>query len=120
MPLVTPARAFELIAPLLVLGAAATLFFEERPRPGWSPECTQPSPPDLLIEVSGATARCRAHMVAYHHVPTPGVDYLTMRGYWQLDLVSTNEKWVIRRWTIVRTAPWEGNPDLYRIAREGA
>ncbi|MBA6434370.1 hypothetical protein [Streptomyces sp. GMR22] len=74
----------------------------------------------LPVCVAGATARCRAHMVAYHHVPTPGVDYLTMRGYWQLDLVSTNEKWVIRRWTIVRTAPWEGNPDLYRIAREGA
>lgn len=82
--------------------------------------CTHHASSNLLIEVSGATARCRAHMVAYHHVPTPGVDYLTMRGYWNLDLVSTNEKWVIRRWTIVRTSPWEGNPDLYRIAREGA
>lgn len=30
--LVTPARAFELIAPFLVLGAAATLFFQERLR----------------------------------------------------------------------------------------
>ncbi|WP_021594724.1 nuclear transport factor 2 family protein [Actinomadura welshii] len=82
--------------------------------------CTHHASSNLLIEVSGATARCRAHMVAYHHVPTPGVDHLTMRGYWQLDLVDTNGRWLIQRWTIVRTAPWEGNPDLYRIAREGA
>ncbi|URN00790.1 nuclear transport factor 2 family protein [Actinomadura madurae] len=82
--------------------------------------CTHHASSNLLIEVSGTTARCRAHMVAYHHVPTPGVDHLTMRGYWQLDLVDANGKWVIQRWTIVRTAPWEGNPDLYRIAREGA
>jgi hypothetical protein len=82
--------------------------------------CTHHASSNLLIEVSGATARCRAHRVASHHVPTPGVDHLTMRGYWHLDLVNADDKWVIRRWTIVRTAPWEGNPDLYRIAREGA
>jgi hypothetical protein len=84
--------------------------------------CTHHASSNLLIEVSGATARCRAHMVAYHHVPTPGVDHLTMRGFWQLDLelVDTNRRWAIRRWAIVRTAPWEGNPNLYDIAREGA
>ncbi|MEV7627978.1 nuclear transport factor 2 family protein [Actinoplanes sp. NPDC089786] len=82
--------------------------------------CTHHASSNLLIEVSGATARCRAHMVAYHHVPTPGVDHLTMRGYWRLDLVDANQRWAIRRWAIVRTAPWEGNPNLYDIAREGA
>ena len=84
--------------------------------------CTHHASSNLLIEVSGATARCRAHMVAYHHVPTPGVDHLTMRGFWQLELelVDANQRWVIRRWAIVRTAPWEGNPNLYHIAREGA
>jgi hypothetical protein len=81
--------------------------------------CTHHASSNLLVEISGTTASCRAHMVAYHHVPTPGVDYLTMRGYWYLDLVNTDDKWLIRRWTIVRTAPWEGNHDLYRIAREG-
>jgi hypothetical protein len=39
--------------------------------------CTHHASSNLLIEVSGATTRCRAHMVAYHHVPTPGIDYLT-------------------------------------------
>lgn len=34
--------------------------------------CTHHASSNLLIEVSGTTARCRAHMVAYHHVPTPG------------------------------------------------
>jgi hypothetical protein len=82
--------------------------------------CTHHASSNLVIEVSGATAHCRAHMVAYHHVPTPGVDYLTMRGYWHLDLVDIDGKWAIRRWAIVRAAPWEGNADLYRIAREGA
>ncbi|MFG1608048.1 nuclear transport factor 2 family protein [Actinoplanes sp. NPDC049265] len=82
--------------------------------------CTHHASSNLLVEISGTTASCRAHMVAYHHVPTPGVDHLTMRGYWHLELVNDDEKWLIRRWTIVRTAPWEGNQDLYRIAREGA
>ncbi|MFI5957374.1 nuclear transport factor 2 family protein [Cryptosporangium sp. NPDC051539] len=83
--------------------------------------CTHHASSNLLIEVSGTTATCRAHMVAFHHVPIPGVDHLTMRGYWYLDLLAdANGNWAIRRWTIVRAAPWEGNPDLYRIAREGA
>ncbi|MEC3997095.1 nuclear transport factor 2 family protein [Actinacidiphila sp. DG2A-62] len=82
--------------------------------------CTHHASSNLLVDIHGETARCRAHMVAYHHVPTPGVDHLTMRGYWHLDLASANGKWVIRRWAIVRAAPWEGNQDLYRIAREGA
>ena len=73
----------------------------------------------LLIEVAGATATCRAHMVAHHHLPTEGVDFCVMRGYWRLELIRTEERWLIRRWGIVRTAPWEGNPDLYRIASKG-
>ncbi|MGW4944066.1 nuclear transport factor 2 family protein [Actinoplanes sp. NPDC004185] len=75
---------------------------------------------DLLVEVTGAGVTGRAHMVAYHHLPAPGVDFCVMRGYWQLELTrSPQQRWLIRRWAVVRTAPWEGNPDLYRMASKG-
>jgi len=72
-----------------------------------------------LIEVDGDVATCRTHMVAYHHFPTAGVDFCTMRGYWELELTRTGDGWTIRRWAVVRTAPWEGDPDLYRLASQG-
>ncbi|MEU8611750.1 nuclear transport factor 2 family protein [Actinoplanes sp. NPDC048791] len=74
---------------------------------------------DLLVDATGAGVTGRAHMVAYHHLPTTGVDFCVMRGYWRLELIRARERWLIRRWAIVRTAPWEGNPDLYRIASKG-
>ena len=72
-----------------------------------------------LVEVEGDTATCRTHMVAYHHFPTDGVDFCTMRGYWELELVRSGDGWAIRRWAVVRTAPWEGDPDLYDLASQG-
>ena len=72
-----------------------------------------------LIDVDGDAATCRTHMVAYHHFPTDGVDFCTMRGYWQLELVRSGDGWAIRRWAVVRTAPWEGDPDLYGLASQG-
>jgi len=81
--------------------------------------CTHHASSTPLIEVDGDTATCRTHMVAFHHLPTDGVDFCTMRGYWELDLVRSGGRWLIRRWAVVRTAPWEGDPDLYRLAREG-
>jgi hypothetical protein len=78
--------------------------------------CTHHAASDLLIAVSGDTATCRAHMVAYHQVPTTGVDHAVMRGRWELGLVRGPGGWTIDRWAIVRTAPWEGDPDVYRIA----
>jgi hypothetical protein len=80
--------------------------------------CTHHASSDLLIEVDGDTATCRAHVVAYHHVPVDGIDFCTMRGHWDLRLSKVNGRWVIHHWAVVRTAPWEGDPDLYRIARE--
>jgi hypothetical protein len=58
-------------------------------------------------------------MVAYHHFPTDGVDFCTMRGYWELSLTRSRDGWRIDRWAVVRTAPWEGDPDLYRLASRG-
>jgi hypothetical protein len=80
--------------------------------------CTHHATSNLLIEASGDTATCRAHVVAYHQVPTAGVDFCVMRGYWEIGLGRIRGRWAINRWTIVRTAPWEGDPDVYRIAAE--
>jgi hypothetical protein len=82
--------------------------------------CTHHASSNLLVEVDGPTATCRAHMVAYHHLPIDGVDFCTMRGYWRLGLAKAGDRWTIRRWAIARSAPWEGNPDLYRLASRGA
>jgi len=80
--------------------------------------CTHHATSNLLIEASGDTATCRAHVVAYHQVPTTGVDFCVMRGYWGIGLAKIQGRWAINRWTIVRTAPWEGDPDVYRVAAE--
>jgi len=82
--------------------------------------CTHHASSNPLVEVDGDAATCRTHLVAYHHFPADGVDFCTMRGYWQLDLARAGDRWTIRRWAIIRTAPWEGNPDLYRLASRGA
>jgi len=71
-----------------------------------------------LIEVDGDRATCRTHVVAYHHVPTDGVDFCTMRGRWELGLRREHDRWLVHRWAVVRTAPWEGSPDVYRIAAD--
>jgi len=81
--------------------------------------CTHHASSNPLIDVDGDTATCRTHMVAYHHYPTDAVDFCTMRGYWELELSRGRDGWAIRRWAVVRTAPWEGDPDLYRLASQG-
>jgi SnoaL-like protein len=78
--------------------------------------CTHHATSNLLIETAGATAIGRAHVVAYHQVPTTGVDYCVMRGYWRIGLVRERGRWAVADWAIVRTAPWEGDPDVYRVA----
>jgi SnoaL-like protein len=80
--------------------------------------CTHHASSNLLVDLVGNTADCRAHMVAYHQLPTDGIDYCVMRGYWKLGLFKVNGRWFIRQWAVVRTAPWEGDPDVYRIAAE--
>jgi hypothetical protein len=79
-------------------------------------DCTHHATSNVLIATSGDTATCRAHVVAYHQVPTTGVDFCIMRGYWEMGLVRERTGWAISTWTIVRTAPWEGDPDVYRVA----
>jgi hypothetical protein len=81
-------------------------------------DCTHHASSNITVTLSGEQARCRAHMVAYHHVPAdPGVvDYCTMRGHWELGLRKAGQRWVIGHWSVVRTAPWEGCPDVYDLA----
>ncbi len=81
-------------------------------------DCTHHAATGLLVRRSGEEAACRAHMVAYHHVPAdPGVvDHCTMRGHWQLKLRDAGGRWLIHHWAVVRTAPWEGSPDVYALA----
>lgn len=81
--------------------------------------CTHHASSNPVVVVDGDAATCRTHMVAYHHLPADGVDFCTMRGYWDLHLVRAGDTWVIRRWAVIRTAPWEGDPDLYRLASKG-
>jgi hypothetical protein len=73
---------------------------------------------DLLPTVSGDEAECRAHVLARHELDTgtgaPG--HVTMRGLWRLGLRRSGGRWLIDRWAVVRTAPWEGDPGLYARA----
>jgi len=81
-------------------------------------DCTHHAATNLAVRLSGDEATCRTHMVAYHHVPAePGVvDHCTMRGYWQLELRKRDGRWLIHHWAVMRTAPWEGSPDVYALA----
>jgi hypothetical protein len=81
-------------------------------------DCTHHAASNVVVKLSGDEAECRAHVVAYHHVPaeTGVVDYCTMRGYWELKLRKVLQHWVIHHWAVVRTAPWEGCPDVYEMA----
>jgi hypothetical protein len=81
-------------------------------------DCTHHAATNLVVKLAGDEAECRAHMVAYHHVPAePGVvDFCTMRGYWVLKLRRDEGRWQIHHWAVIRTAPWEGCPDVYDMA----
>lgn len=81
-------------------------------------DCTHHAASNVVAVLFDDEAQCRAHMVAYHHVTlTDGaVDYCTMRGYWELKLRRHRQHWVIHHWAVVRTAPWEGSPDVYDLA----
>ena len=81
-------------------------------------DCTHHALSNTLITVAGDEAQCRAYVVAYHHVATePGVvDYCVMRGYCHFGLRRVRGEWLISSWQVVRTAPLEGSPDVYRVA----
>ncbi|MEV4320290.1 nuclear transport factor 2 family protein [Actinocrispum sp. NPDC049592] len=81
-------------------------------------DCTHHAATNLVVQLSGEDAECRVHMVAYHHVPADlgVIDHCTMRGYWRLKLRKLGGRWLIRHWTVLRTAPWEGSPDVYALA----
>ncbi|MBO0676543.1 nuclear transport factor 2 family protein [Mycolicibacterium sp. S2-37] len=81
-------------------------------------DCTHHASSNLVVTLVDGAAHCRAHMTAYHHVPAPAgvVDFCTMRGYWELELRKQLQRWRIHHWSVVRTAPWEGCPNVYELA----
>jgi hypothetical protein len=81
-------------------------------------DCTHHALSNLLVDISGDEAHCRAYVVAYHHVATePGVgDFCTMRGHCEFRLSRVGSGWRVREWIVVRTAPIEGSEGVYDIA----
>ncbi|SEQ53455.1 nuclear transport factor 2 family protein [Lentzea albida] len=83
-------------------------------------DCTHHATSNPKVRLSAGEAWCRVHVVAHHHVTAdPGVvDHCTMRGYWRLALHKAGERWLITRWAVQRTCPWEGSPDVYALAAQ--
>lgn len=79
---------------------------------------------NLVIELDADDrASCGAHVLAYHHLadaPDPRDATCVMRGTWRVGLRKAGERWVIEQLTVVRTAPLEGNADLYMQTATGA
>jgi hypothetical protein len=78
---------------------------------------------NLVIDLDDDRATCRAHVLAYHHLadaPDPRDAVCVMRGTWELHVRKTGGRWLIEQLTVVRTAPLEGNADLYTRTATGA
>lgn len=79
---------------------------------------------NLVVDLHPGTgeATCHAHVLAYHHLadaPDPDDAICVMRGTWTLDLRKTGTRWLVEQFTVVRTAPLEGNADLYTRTATG-
>jgi hypothetical protein len=79
---------------------------------------TQHLTSNVLCDVDGDTARCRASVQAFHHVPTePGVaDWCIQRNRWELELRRNADGWRITAWSMVQNGPAEGYAGVYRVA----
>ena len=73
---------------------------------------------NVLVDVDGDSAEVRCHVQSYHQLRMDRgtTDYCLMRGFWEFEVQRIQERWRIRRWSIIRTAPWEGDPSLYQVA----
>lgn len=73
---------------------------------------------NVLVTFEDDEARCRVHVIAYHHLKSdPGVvDFCTMRGFWQLRMRKVHDRWRIHAWSIVRSGPYDGDPVVYELA----
>jgi hypothetical protein len=74
------------------------------------------------LDADAERASCRAHVLAYHHLrdaPDPHDAVCVMRGSWDLRLHRTGTRWLVEQLTVTRTAPLEGNTDLYTRAATG-
>lgn len=81
---------------------------------------THHSTSNIIVELAGDHATYRSFVVAHHHVPTGGVDWLVVRAFWHVDLRRVDDEWRLRRIRVVRKAPLAGNPELYVIAARSA
>jgi 3-phenylpropionate/cinnamic acid dioxygenase small subunit len=81
-------------------------------------DATHHATSNVAITFDADEARCRVHVIAYHHVPAAPdvVDFCTMRGFWQLGMRKVDGRWRIHQWTIVRSGPYEGDPAVYQLA----
>jgi SnoaL-like domain len=77
---------------------------------------THHSTSNIIIALDGDQASCHAHIVAYHLLAAatdPNDAVCVMRGTWQLGLRKNGADWLIEQFTVIRTAPLEGNADLF-------
>lgn len=78
---------------------------------------TQHALNNVVVDLAGDIARCRAGVTAHHHLATEsGPEYVLMQGRWELALRRTAGRWLVETMVVVRTAPLEGRPDLYGLA----
>ncbi|QMU69644.1 nuclear transport factor 2 family protein [Streptacidiphilus sp. P02-A3a] len=74
------------------------------------------------LEADADRASCRAHVLAHHHLrdaPDPHDAVCVMHGTWDLLLRRTGTRWLVEELTVARTAPLEGNADLYTRTATG-
>ncbi|MFI9645534.1 nuclear transport factor 2 family protein [Streptomyces sp. NPDC052040] len=110
---------------------SAEEFTEQARTVGSGFTATRHTPSNLVIDLDGEgpgeepgegargreRAYCHAHIVAFHHLADgSGAHHCVMRGTWELTLCKTGGRWLIERFTVVRTAPLEGDPHLYARA----
>jgi hypothetical protein len=84
---------------------------------------THHSTSNLIIALDGDQASCRAHIVAYHllaRASDPADAACVMRGIWECGLRKNGADWRIEQFTIIRTAPLEGNAELFMENFTGA
>lgn len=89
----------------------------QRALSGWG--ATQHTVTNVVSEVAGDEATCRAHVVAHHYLPDSGgaTDLVVARNTWNLALRRLDGQWRFSRIVVVRTIPLEGDAGLYDRAR---
>jgi SnoaL-like domain len=77
---------------------------------------------NITSTIDGDVAHGRAMITAYHYLKTDvGIKpFTTMRGYWDMELVRSGDKWLFHKNFVFRTSPLDGYPELYEVAAAAA